>query len=67
LSCRAIRAKSSSDGFSRPGRNSSIVESLRTIGVFTVVGWIVLTRMFSGPSSSASTFIRPTTPCLAAA
>ena len=39
---------------------------LLTMGVSTVVGWMELTRMPSGASSSASARMSPTTPCLAA-
>ena len=60
-------AMSSRVGFSRSGRNRPADTSFdMTIGVFTVVGFTVLTRIMYGASSWASTRMSPTTPCLAA-
>ena len=53
-------------GFSRSGRNSRQATSFTTIGVFTVVGFTVLTRIMYGASSWARLRIKPITPCLAA-
>jgi hypothetical protein len=61
-----IGAMSSAVGCSASGRNSRKESSFIIIGVLTVVGWIELTRIMNGASSSASVRIRPMTPCLAA-
>ena len=63
----AASAISSRSGCSRSGRKRSKVAWFMIIGVSTLVGWRLLTRMLWGASSRARVRIRPTTPCLAEA
>ena len=58
-------AKASRDGFGSSGLNSRQIVSFWIMSVSTCVGWMLLTRIMCGASSSASVRINPTTPCLA--
>jgi hypothetical protein len=59
-------AVSAADGSARSGRNSRYVAQFIVISVLTAPGASALTRIEYGASSSASVFISPMTPHLAA-